>query len=128
MSDQAVPGPVVVGIDGSDAAVRAAEWVAKEAVHHDVPLRLVYVIQTADEPMASADAYPIEENYAESSLRAARSAVEATGLPVKIDTAVLCEDVDSALIAESKTANSCSQVSGQAQRPRYLPGQDGFLK
>jgi Universal stress protein family len=31
-------------------------------------------------------------------------AVEATGLPVKIETAVLCEDVDSALIAESKTA------------------------
>ena len=104
MSDQAVPGPVVVGIDGSDAAVGAAEWAAKEAVHHDVPLRLAYVIQTTDEPMASADTYPVEENYAESSLRAARSAVEATGLRVKIDTAVLCEDVETALIAESKTA------------------------
>jgi nucleotide-binding universal stress UspA family protein len=104
MSDQALPGPVVVGIDGSDAATGAAEWAAKEAVHQDVPLRLVYVIQVTDEPMASADAYPAEETYAESSLSAARSAVEATGLPVKIDTAVLCADVDSALIAESKTA------------------------
>ncbi|HUB53606.1 MAG TPA: universal stress protein [Mycobacterium sp.] len=104
MSDQALPGPVVVGIDGSDAAIRAAEWAAKEAVHHGVPLRLVYVIQITEEPMASADTYPAEDKYAESSLRAARSAVEATGLPVEIDTAVLSEDVDSALIAESKTA------------------------
>jgi nucleotide-binding universal stress UspA family protein len=37
-------------------------------------------------------------------LRAARLAVEGTGLPVKIDTAVLRADVDSALIAESENA------------------------
>jgi nucleotide-binding universal stress UspA family protein len=104
MRNEESPGPVVVGIDGSDTAIRAAEWAAKEAVHHDVPLRLVYIIQITEEPMASADAYPGEEEFAEDSLRAARSAVQATGLPVKIDTAVLCEDVDSALIAESKTS------------------------
>jgi nucleotide-binding universal stress UspA family protein len=104
MSDQASPGPVVVGIDGSDAAIRAAEWAAKEAVHHGVPLRLVCIIQITEEPIASADVYSAEEKYAENSLRAARSAVQATGLPVTIDTAVLCEDVDSALIAESKTS------------------------
>jgi nucleotide-binding universal stress UspA family protein len=104
MSDRTLPGPVVVGIDGSDAAIGAAEWAAKEAVHYGVPLRLVYVIQITDDPVAAADAYPAEENCAENSLRAARSAVEATGLPVDIDTAVRCEDVDSALIAESKTA------------------------
>ncbi len=104
MSNQDSPRPVVVGIDGSDAAIATAQWAAKEAVHQDVPLRLVYVMQITEEPIASADAYPADEEYAESALRAARLAVEATGLPVKIDTAVLCEDVDSALIAESKTA------------------------
>ena len=98
------PGPVVVGVDGSDAAIGAAEWAGKEAIHQDVPLRLVYVIQIADGPMRSADASSAEEDYAESSLRAARLAVEATGLPVKIDTAVLYGDVDSALIAESSSA------------------------
>jgi len=97
-------GPVVVGVDGSDAAIGAAEWAIKEAIHQDVPLRLVYVIQIADGPMRSADASSAEEDYAESSLRAARLTVEAAGLPVKIDTAVLYGDVDSALIAESKTA------------------------
>ena len=98
------PGPVVVAVDGSKAAIGAAEWAAKEAVHHDVPLRLVYVIQVADRPMSSARCTSADEGYAESSLRAARLAVEATGLPVKIDTAVLYGDVDSALIAESGNA------------------------
>jgi nucleotide-binding universal stress UspA family protein len=104
MSNADSPGPVVVGIDGSDAAIGAAQWAVKEAIHQDVPLRLVYVIQTTDGPTASADTYPAEEKYAERSLRAVRLAVETTGLPVKIDTAVLCEDVDSALIAESNGA------------------------
>src|ERR1700722_10103341 len=104
MNNAEPPGPVVVGIDGSDAAVGAAEWAVKEAIHQDVPLRLVYVIQIADGPMRSADASSAEEDYAESSLRAARLAVEAAGLPVKIDTAVLYGDVDSALIAESSSA------------------------
>lgn len=97
-------GPVVVGVDGSDAAIGAAEWAVKEAIHQDVPLRLVHVIQIADGPMRSADVSSAEEDYAESSLRAARLAVEAAGLPVKIDTAVLYGDVDSALIAESSSA------------------------
>ena len=98
------PGPVVVGVDGSEAAIRAAEWAAKEAIHHDVPLRLVYVIRIADGPMSSDRADAAEHDYAESSLRAARLAVEETGLPVKIDCAVLYGDVERALIAESSSA------------------------
>ena len=98
------PGPVVVGIDGSDAAIGAAEWAVKEAIHQDVPLRLVHVIQVADGPMSSADDSSAEEDYAESSLRAACLVVEATGLPVKTDKAVLYGDIDSALIAESSSA------------------------
>jgi nucleotide-binding universal stress UspA family protein len=98
------PGPVVVGVDGSDAAIGAAEWAAKEAIHRDVPLRLVYVIQIPDGPMSSDRANAAEHDYAESSLHAARLAVDETGLPVKIDSAVLYGDVDCALIAESSSA------------------------
>ena len=98
-------GPVVVGIDGSDAPIGAARWAAKEAVHQDVPLRLVYVIQTTDGPTAPTSACLAEEDDAESSLRAACLAVEATGLPVKIDTAVLRDDVELALIGESNSAS-----------------------
>ncbi|SPM32264.1 hypothetical protein MRAB57_61 [Mycobacterium rhizamassiliense] len=104
MNNVKSPGPVVVGVDGSDAAIGAAEWAAREAIHHDVPLRLVHVIQIPDGPMSSDPADAAEHDYAESSLRTARLAVEATGLPVKIDTAVLYGDVDLALIAESSSA------------------------
>ena len=104
MNSAESPGAVVVGVDGSDAAIGAAEWAAKEAVHLDVPLRLVYVIQIPDGPMSSVHADAAEHDYAESSLRAARLAVEKTGLPVKIDTAVLYGDVDRALLAESSGA------------------------
>ena len=104
MTNTDSPGPVVVGIDGSDAAIGAARWAAKDAVHQDVALRLVYVIETTDGPSASRSDYPADDQYAERSLHAARLAVEATGLPVQIDTAVVCGDVDSALIDESNSA------------------------
>jgi len=104
MNSAESPGPVVVGVDGSDAAVGAAVWAVNEAIHRDVPLRLVYVIQIPDGPMSSDRADAAEHDYAESSLRAARLAVEETGLPVKIDTAVLYGDVDCALTAESSSA------------------------
>jgi nucleotide-binding universal stress UspA family protein len=83
MNSAQSPGPVVVGVDGSDAAIGAAEWAAKEAIHHDVPLRLVYVIQLPDGPMSSDRADAADHEYVESSLRAARLAVETTGLLVK---------------------------------------------
>ena len=94
MSKPESPGPIVVGIDGSQAAIRAAEWAIKEAVHHDVPLRLVCV----------AGDFQVEEQHADSALRAACAAVQATGMQVKTDTAVIRGDVCSALLAESSAA------------------------
>ncbi len=98
------PGPVVVGVDGSDAAIGAAIWAATEALHHDVLLRLVYVVEIAVGPVGFAADFPAEDACAESVLRAALLAVEATHVLVKIDTAVLYGDVDSALLSESSSA------------------------
>ena len=39
---------VVVGIDGSRAALDAALWAVDEAVSRDIPLRLVYAIDSTD--------------------------------------------------------------------------------
>jgi nucleotide-binding universal stress UspA family protein len=39
---------VVVGIDGSRAAGNAALWAVDEAVSRDIPLRLVYAIDSTD--------------------------------------------------------------------------------
>ena len=45
MRDLILTALVVVGIDGSRAAVGAALWAVDEAVSRDIPLRLVYAIE-----------------------------------------------------------------------------------
>ncbi|WP_051179798.1 universal stress protein [Nocardia concava] len=42
--------PVIAGIDGSPAALRAAEWAAAEAAARRVPLRLVAIVPAVDKP------------------------------------------------------------------------------
>ena len=45
MFEQYPPNSVVVGIDGSQAAIRAARWAAAEVAGTDIPIRLLYVTQ-----------------------------------------------------------------------------------
>jgi hypothetical protein len=40
--ERALVDPVVVGVDGSEPSLRAADWAADEAVPRGVPLRVVY--------------------------------------------------------------------------------------
>src|ERR1700758_530828 len=99
------PRPVLAGIDGSSAAIRAAQWAVDEAISRDVALRLVHVIHIADAgPHPTRDDFAIEMLYAEALLRQARRAVEDTSKPVKLETAVLHGDVDTVLKAESRDA------------------------
>ena len=67
--------PVVVGVDGSDAAINAAKWAIDEAISRDVPLRIVHVTHIEGDETAPQDAFRLEVQYAESSLRAASAAV-----------------------------------------------------
>ncbi|MGW4356819.1 universal stress protein [Nocardia sp. NPDC004582] len=65
--------PVIAGIDGSRAAIRAAEWAAAEARSRQVPLRLVAIVPAIDKP-----AFRVGGNryrYAMEALEAARRAV-----------------------------------------------------
>ncbi|UMB71845.1 universal stress protein [Mycobacterium paraterrae] len=101
MSDDSSPRPVVVAVDGSDAALSAASWAAKEAVHHDVPLKIVYVAHYTCGSSGGATLDGAEQQYAESCLREASSAVKAAGLLVTIETEVLRGDVGATLVAES---------------------------
>jgi nucleotide-binding universal stress UspA family protein len=97
---------VVVGIDGSQAAIQAAEWAVDEAVSREVPLRLVEVIAERVEPapFASVGNVQMEVEYAETALRIAAAAVAAAGKPVKVETAILRGDSAATLIAESRNA------------------------
>lgn len=82
--------PVVVGIDGSDAAVNAAPWAIDEAVGRDVSLRLVHVTRIEEPRAPVGDEFRLDVAFAESSLRAASAAVRAPGTPAKVETEILC--------------------------------------
>lgn len=96
--------PVVVGIDGSDAAINAAKWAIDEAISRDVPLRMIHVTHIEGARNAARDTFRLEVQYAESSLRAATAAVEATGKPVKLEAEIAWGSPDTTLINESRSA------------------------
>jgi nucleotide-binding universal stress UspA family protein len=69
---------VVVGIDGSRAAINAALWAADEAVSRDIPLRLVYAIDSTDKSDTGTEGAARKLASAEQSVRHAFTAVEST--------------------------------------------------
>lgn len=97
--------PVVVGIDGSEAAIDAALWALDEAIVRDVALRLVHVIPVMKAPARPIDPRVLECEYAESVLRAASAVVEAADRPVKVETDYLWGRADLAMIEQSGKAS-----------------------
>src|ERR1035441_9064226 len=93
---------VVVGIDGSQAAVAAAVWGAGEGLHHDAVLKLLYVI---DRNRAfTPGVIKAQHLVAEAALQDAHAAVEATKQPVKIELETVSGDPGTTLIEESWSA------------------------
>jgi nucleotide-binding universal stress UspA family protein len=78
MDDFYIPASVVVGIDGSSAAMRAALWAVDEAVSRDIPLRLIYAIGHPHISVVDADDEARRLATAEIAVRYAFMAVEAT--------------------------------------------------
>ena len=103
-SIQSAPA-VVVGVDGSKAAIHAALWAVDEAVSRDIPLRLVYVIDPLQAFESGVD--DCRNAVARAALFEAHRAVEviqATGKPVKIEAEVLWGRPLTKLMQESRTA------------------------
>lgn len=98
-----IPKSIVVGIDGSDAAINAAKWAVSEAVSRDVPLRLVYAIPQP-QPDAPAGDDRLDIEYGETALRTACAALHASGEPVKIETDLVHGSPKSVLVDESRDA------------------------
>jgi len=96
--------PIVVGIDGSKAAIRAALWAVDEAVSRDVPLRLLYVVEQGDLQAAEPDAMARKLAAAETLVRRAFTAIEATGHAVKIETEIAQGPPIGSLIRASASA------------------------
>lgn len=123
MSDIMPGASVVVGIDGSKAAVDATEWAVDEAIARDVPLRLVCVVSPGPEAGLSPNEIELDIEYAETVLRQASAAIEATGKAVKVDTAILRGAPADSLLAESRTAELvCVGSSGIGAVARRLIG------
>lgn len=119
MNSSKKPSSVVAGIDGSESAVRAAQWAIAEAVSRGVPLRLVYVTK-ANHP-STAD-YERDVEHGKASLRGAKAAIESLG-PVTVQTAILAGPPGAALIAESdEAAMICVATVGIDRYARSILG------
>lgn len=110
MTPQASTAPIVVGIDGSQAAIDAALWAEDEAVSRGAPRRLAHVIALDDEdtdldegPAEIARDWP-ETEYGRVALRAAANPVRDAGKPISVQTQVLWGEIGPTLIRESEHA------------------------
>ncbi len=112
--------PIIVAIDGSQAAINAARWGIDEAISRSVPLRLVSVIKPTH---PSPDDYERDLEHAETSLREAQSAVEASGKPVKIETEIPRGSAGPALVEASRDAEMiCVGSMGIGRYARSILG------
>lgn len=94
---------IVVGIDGSDAAIDAARWAVSEAVSRRIPLRLIHAIPDRHADAGAGDD-SLDIEYAQASLRAADAALQAMGEPVKVECDIVRGSPESALLDESRRA------------------------
>ena len=95
---------VVVGIDGSRAALDAALWAVDEAVSRDIPLRLVYAIDSTGNSDTDTEGAARKLATAELAVRYAYTAVESTDKPVKIEVEILQGHPTRALMEASRAA------------------------
>lgn len=111
---------VLVGIDGSSAAIAAALWGIDEAITRGVPLRLISVVKpTHDSP----EDYERDVAHAEKSLVQARLAIEATGKPVAVETDTPRGPAGSVLVEASAAADMiCVGCVGIGRYARSIVG------
>lgn len=109
--------PIVVGIDGSKQAIRAAIWAADEVDGCDTPLRLLHVV---DGKSADLDR---DYEYAEHILHKAWVAVEKTGKQVKMESDIRQGDPLTELVEVSRNAQMiCVGAKGAITSGKHKPG------
>ena len=130
MPMQQSSAPVVVGIDGSTAALEAARWGAAEAISRAVPLRLIHVVDVEadldpdldEDPAAVARDWP-ETTRGLEALAAASTAVHELGGPISVESQIVYGEVDSTLVDESGHASLlCLGSTGITPICRHLLG------
>lgn len=89
---------IVVGIDGSKSAVKAALWAADEAVSRDLPLRLIHVIDPHRHDHGRAN------EYGHRVLSSVVDELSGTGQQVKVEVDILHGDPVDVLAEASRSA------------------------
>ncbi|GGX88532.1 universal stress protein [Streptomyces minutiscleroticus] len=114
--------PLVVGVDGSEASLRAVDWAAEEAALRGVPLRLVhaslwerYEGSALSEDLGEPDERTLAEAVVEAAARRAHR--RRPGVPLSTD--ILPEEPEHALVRESR--HSCALVVGGGGRGGASP-------
>lgn len=116
MFDQYPPKSVVVGIDGSQAAIRAARWAVHEVAGTDIPLCLFYV--TEADTGASRSEVRAALVASEQVVHDACRAVDEMGETLKLEAQISDGKPVPALIAASRAATLlCVGDKGVAQHP-----------
>jgi nucleotide-binding universal stress UspA family protein len=95
---------VVVGVDGSPAAVNAAKWAVDEAISRQIPLRLVHVVGRKEVRSAAEPISDWELERGEAALCQAEVGVRGVGKQVEVETVILSGDPEQVLINESQDA------------------------
>lgn len=112
MFDRYPPKSVVVGVDGSAAAIRAAQWAVDEVAGTDVPLRLLHVTRPGATLAAAEDV--VRQTY---------NAVEQMGRPVKVESEIVAGEPVAGLIAASRsTTLLCVGDTGAGMHPNAWLG------
>ncbi|MEU6230008.1 universal stress protein [Streptomyces sp. NPDC047042] len=100
--------PIVVGVDGSEPALRAVDWAADEAAVRGLPLRLVYASlweRYEGAHLAEDLGKPSEQVLAEDIVATAARRATSRRPEVKVATDVQAEEPEYALLRESRSAS-----------------------
>ncbi|MBM7440246.1 universal stress protein [Streptomyces sp. HB132] len=112
--------PLVVGVDGSEPSIRAAEWAADEAVRHGLPLRLVYASlwqRYEGAALAARLSRPDGQVMAENILGATAERIRLRAPDLHVTTDVPHEDAVDALLREG--AEAFALVTGSRGRGEF---------
>jgi nucleotide-binding universal stress UspA family protein len=116
MFDKYPPNSVVVGVDGSRAAIRAARWAVGEVAGTDIPIRLLYVTK-ANPGVSPSEARAAMES-AEEVVHEAYTAIDAMGESLKVEMELIDGLPVPGLVTASRgTRMICIGDTGSAQHP-----------
>lgn len=115
--------PIVVGIDGSKAALQAALWAVDEAVDRDAPLRLLHAIEQRNGRDTGPEALARMFSAAETAIGRALTAIEATGRQVKTGMEIVRGPAITSLMEAS--ASAAMICVGAVGLRHFRPGRVG---